>query len=84
LAKGIENWYLLSSRALARLIKAKGFKIEQVGSGCEHRGTRFPFRFNVKEIKDNPIWEQFSSPYQLFSNLSSSNNLTQSTIELSL
>ncbi|BCG63298.1 MAG: hypothetical protein methR_P0997 [Methyloprofundus sp.] len=68
-ANNIKKWYLLSSKALIRVISRQGFKIEQVGSDCEHRGKRAPYRFDVNEISNHPIWDDFKQQYQLFSDL---------------
>jgi len=66
-ANNIKKWYLLSNKALLRLISRQGFTIEQVGSTCEHRGQRSPYRFDVDEIATNPIWNNFKKPYYLYS-----------------
>lgn len=68
-AQNIKKWYLLSSKALIRVISRQGFKIEQVGSDCDHRGKRAPYRFDVEEISNHPIWDDFKQQYRLFSDL---------------
>jgi len=69
IANNIKKWYLLSHKALARVIKRQGFRIEQVGPSCEHRGQRSPYCFDVDEIQSNPIWDDFNNHYQLHSSL---------------
>ena len=69
IANNIKKWYLLSNRALARVIKRQGFRVEQVGSSCEHRGQRAPYCFDVDEIQSNPVWDNFNKTYQLYSSL---------------
>ncbi len=68
-ANDINKWYLLTSKALTRVISRQGFTIEQVGTTCEHRGKRSPYRFDVHEIQDNPIWDTFNHGYQMYSEL---------------
>ena len=65
----IKNWYLLSSKALARIIKRQGFNIEKVGPNCQHRGQRSPYCIALSDIRNNPIWENFNKKYQLYSEL---------------
>lgn len=65
----IKKWYLLTTKALTRIIKRQGFNIEQVGPTCEHRGKRSPYRFDVNEIIDNPIWDSFNNRYRLYSEI---------------
>ena len=69
-ANNIKKWYLLTNKALARVIGRQGFTIDQVGETCEHRGKRSPYRFDVKEVQTNPIWEGFNKGYRVYSELS--------------
>ncbi len=66
----INKWYLLTNKALVRVIGRQGFAIEQVGETCEHRGKRSPYRFDVEEIQDNSIWDTFKNGYRAYSELS--------------
>lgn len=66
----IKKWYLLTNKALTRIIGRQGFAIEQVGDTCEHRGKRSPYRFDVQEIQGNSIWDTFNKNYQVYSELS--------------
>lgn len=67
---GIDNWYFLSTKALARIIGREGFKMSQVGDVCYHRGERYPFKIDLNEILNNAIWSKnFKEGYRLFSEL---------------
>ncbi|NOR81369.1 MAG: PEP-CTERM/exosortase system-associated acyltransferase [Methyloprofundus sp.] len=69
-ANNIKKWYLLTNKALARVIGRQGFTIDQVGDTCDHRGKRSPYRFDVQEVQANSIWERFNRGYQVYSELS--------------
>jgi len=69
-ANNINKWYLLASKALTRVIGRQGFAIEQVGTTCEHRGKRSPYRFDVNKIQDNSMWDTFNQGYHVYSELS--------------
>ncbi len=70
----IDNWFFLGTKALARIISREGFKMTQVGEGCDHRGMRYPFRVELKEILANSIWtKDFKKGYRLFSELQEGN-----------
>jgi len=66
----IKKWYLLTNKALTRIIGRQGFAIEQVGDTCEHRGKRSPYRFDVQEMQDNSMWGTFNNGYRVYSALS--------------
>jgi len=68
-ATHINKCYLLASKALVRVVRRQGFAVEQVGSTCEHRGKRSPYRLNVNEVQDNPLWGTFNRGYQVYSEL---------------
>jgi N-acyl amino acid synthase of PEP-CTERM/exosortase system len=75
-AEGIENWYFLGSKALARVISREGFKMQQIGEGCEHRGKRYPFKVEMQHIIDNEIWSRsFNNGYTLYSELAEAQQL---------
>jgi hypothetical protein len=42
LHNGIDHWFFLAARSLARIFKGLGMGLEQTGPGCEHRGIRYP------------------------------------------
>ena len=66
----INKWYLLSSKGLIRIIRRQGFSIKQVGSTCEHRGSkRSPYLINIDGSETNPIWDSFNKSYRLYSEL---------------
>jgi len=69
-ANNIDNWYFLGTKALARVISREGFKMQQIGEGCDHRGMRYPFKVEMQEIINNDIWsENFNNGYRLYSEL---------------
>ncbi len=75
-ANDIDNWYFLGSKALARVISREGFKMQQIGEGCEHRGKRYPFKVEMQHIVNNKIWsESFNNGYTLFSELEQAQEL---------
>ncbi len=77
IANNIQKMYLLSNKALARMIKIQGFIIEQVGSACEHRGQRSPYCIDVNEIQTNPSSDNFNNHYQLYSELQQQHEKTE-------
>ncbi len=81
-AQNIKKGYLLSSKALIRIISRQGFKVEQVGSQCEHRGKRAPYRFDVEEISKHSIWDDFKQQYQLFSDLNTQYGCDKTNVRL--
>jgi len=48
---GINNWYFLTTRALARLINRLCIQLVCVGNPCHHRGERHPFIANLREAE---------------------------------
>jgi N-acyl amino acid synthase of PEP-CTERM/exosortase system len=44
---GVNYWFFLAARALARIFKGLGMGLEQTGPGCEHRGTRYPHTIRI-------------------------------------
>jgi len=66
----IDNWYFLTTKALARIIKRENFKLHPAGNSCQLNGERFPFRINLDEILANPLWSQgYNVGYKLYSQL---------------
>lgn len=45
--QGINHWFFLAARALARIFRGLGMGLEQTGPGCEHRGTRYPHTIRI-------------------------------------
>jgi N-acyl amino acid synthase of PEP-CTERM/exosortase system len=50
---GIRHWFFLAANSLARIFKGLGMQLEQTGSGCEHRGLRFPYVIKIPSGFDN-------------------------------
>lgn len=50
---GINHWFFLAVRSLARIFKGLGMQLEQTGPGCEHRGIRFPHVIKIPSGFDN-------------------------------
>jgi N-acyl amino acid synthase of PEP-CTERM/exosortase system len=44
----IQNWYFLTTKALARIINRLCIQLINVGSPCQHNGVRHPFIANLK------------------------------------
>jgi N-acyl amino acid synthase of PEP-CTERM/exosortase system len=65
----VKKWYFLTTKALSRLIKREGFNMLGVGEPCEHRGKRFPYKMDVKEILSSDFWEDYKKGYRLYSEL---------------
>jgi len=71
-ANKIKKCYLLTNRALVRVLGRQGFVIEKVGDTFEHRGKRSAYQFDVQEILTNPIWGASKKGYRAYSELSQS------------
>jgi len=66
----ILNSYFMTTMALAKLLKRAGLNLINIGSSCQHKGERFPFKMNTKEAYQSDIWKSgYSQRYQLFSGL---------------
>ncbi|MBN2456580.1 MAG: PEP-CTERM/exosortase system-associated acyltransferase [Sedimentisphaerales bacterium] len=65
----IENWVSVTTKALAKVISSEGFNLTQIGDACNHKGIRYPYKANVKEILSNPIWMNYQAGFDLYSNL---------------
>jgi N-acyl amino acid synthase of PEP-CTERM/exosortase system len=50
-AHGIQNWYFLTTKALARIINRMCIQLVTVGSPCHHRGERFPYIANLRDAE---------------------------------
>ena len=50
---GINYWFFLTPKALARIFKGLGMQLEVTGPACEHRGTRFPHVIKIPSGFDN-------------------------------
>jgi N-acyl-L-homoserine lactone synthetase len=46
----VHHLYFLINRALARMVRRMEFDIIQIGTGVEHRGTRYPYAANLNEL----------------------------------
>ena len=47
---GILYWYFLTSPGLARMFSYLNIQLIKVGAACEHRGTRYPFLADLKQV----------------------------------
>jgi N-acyl amino acid synthase of PEP-CTERM/exosortase system len=50
---GINHWFFLAARSLARIFKGLGMQLEQTGPGSEYRGIRFPHVIKIPSGFDN-------------------------------
>lgn len=46
----IPFWYFLTTPALARIISRLNVQLIKVGAAYEHRGTRYPFLANIRQV----------------------------------
>lgn len=69
----IHNWYFMTTRALAKILCRGGLNLMKIGTSCQHKGERFPFRMNAIETYQSNIWQGgYKNSYQLFSKLANS------------
>lgn len=55
-SNNIENWYFITTTALAKVLRKGGFNMLNIGEPCYHNGERFPFKKDVFETYNNEIW----------------------------
>ena len=66
----IENWYFITTAALAKVLRKGGFNMLSIGEPCYHNGERFPFQKDVVDTYHNEAWRNnFITGYRLFSEL---------------
>ena len=68
----IENWYFLTNKALARLVRREGFLLHEIGTVCERGGLRYPFKMDLKDIlarksASRMVLNDHTQSYRLFS-----------------
>ena len=69
-SKKIENWYFITTAALAKVLRKGGFNMLSIGEPCYHNGERFPFLKDVIDTYHNETWrDNFNTGYRLFSEL---------------
>ncbi len=69
-----EDSYTLCTKAFARIVSREGFKVDQIGGVCNHRGERFPFKFEVSDFLANSLWDNdYKVGYKLFSEIEHEN-----------
>ncbi len=55
----IPNWYFMTCNALRRVLEKKGFMMELMGEGFEHKGkTKFPFKKDAFNAFKNEVWRE--------------------------
>lgn len=68
--QNLSDWYFIIAPALAGFIRRENFDMVQIGTPCEHRGQRTPYRLSVENILDNPLWlKDYKQHYSLYSTL---------------
>ncbi len=68
--RNIKKWYFLGANALARIIRKKGFNMQQIGEPCNFNGERLPFEITLNEILSNTLWlNDFKNGYSLYSEM---------------
>lgn len=66
----IKNSYFMTTAALARVLARGGLNLINIGSSCQHKGERFPFKIIPEEAYQSDVWtQQHSRGYCLFSGL---------------
>lgn len=68
----INDWYFLTNKALARLVKREGFVLHQIGAACERGGERYPYKMDLADIiarksSSQMVLEDHSNSFRLFS-----------------
>jgi len=66
----IENWYFITTAALAKVLRKGGFNMLNIGEPCYHNGERYPFKKDVVDTYHNETWRKnFNTGYRIFSEL---------------
>lgn len=69
-SNNIENWYFITTFALAKVLRKGGIKMLSIGESCNHNGERFPFKKDVVDTYYNETWRKdFKNGYRLYSEL---------------
>lgn len=50
--RNIRYWYVLTTNSIARLMKRLHLPLHPIGTGIEHRGTRYPFLAHVEKSRE--------------------------------
>ena len=69
-SNSIENWYFITTAALAKVLRKGGFNMLSIGEPCYHNGERYPFKKDVVDTYHNETWRNnFNTGYRIFSEL---------------
>jgi len=69
-SNNIENWYFITTTALAKVLRKGGFNMLHIGEPCNHNGERYPFKKDVVDTYHNETWRKnFNTGYRIFSEL---------------
>lgn len=69
-SNNIENWYFITTTALAKILRKGGFNMLSIGEPCYHNGERYPFKKDVVDTYHNETWRKdFKNSYRKFSEL---------------
>ncbi|MGZ8190843.1 MAG: PEP-CTERM/exosortase system-associated acyltransferase [Methylococcaceae bacterium] len=64
----IKNWYFLTTRPLAKVLRKGGLNLMNIGDRCYHRGERYPYKMDVVETYFSENWgDDYKNGYSLFS-----------------
>jgi N-acyl amino acid synthase of PEP-CTERM/exosortase system len=67
-SNNIDNWYFITTNALAKVLRKGGFNMLSIGEPCYHNGERYPFKKDVVETYHNETWRKnFKNGYRIFS-----------------
>jgi N-acyl amino acid synthase of PEP-CTERM/exosortase system len=69
-SNNVENWYFITTAALAKILRKGGFNMLNIGEPCYHNGERYPFKKDVVDTYHNETWRKnFKKGYRIFSEL---------------
>ncbi len=67
----IAHWYYITTLALDKILRKGGLNMLIIGTPCEHKGLRYPFKMDAFTTYQNElIWKgDYNKGYRLFSEL---------------
>jgi N-acyl amino acid synthase of PEP-CTERM/exosortase system len=74
----INDWFWLGTDALARILRRSGLNILKVGTACQHRGKRFPFKMDPVQTFLT-LSSNYAKSYFLYSELKTVEPVLQAT-----
>lgn len=66
----LKHWFFLATQSLAQCIQKAGFEMEKIGLTPTDAGQRYPYKLNVENFLNNPMWQNdYRRGYLKFSEL---------------